>query len=605
MHRFGQHRTTRLLSKASFRHSTIAFKATPRRLSTAARSKADKTDTLSVSWFLGAGVVFTGVSLLIRSPYLGIDSHVIHNDSPNSNSSSNPSLGARLAGYFRKAPPPVDQKDIVLDTDLTVTSWKQLEQTELVRIPGVMLWGSNKNGLVDPSKKGPAVVMSPQRLPAFEGKVCRDLKLGDDIAAAVDEDGNVYQWGSGYTSDSHEPEATLRNRDIVQITLCDSKLYGLSRDGTHVYVLPKVRADNGPSKAAIEYKPKASAWRYIGMGGGSDPGADPMTQLYIKDLLHKDERITSIVSGKNHLLMLTSEGRVFGSEDGLSASRIGNSDFQQSRVLEVVCGEVHSLARDDQGRCWSWGANGFGQLAHGAYSHVNVKLAQPKLINDIRGKASGAECVKVAAGGQTSFVVIKENNKFKVRSAGMGQWGQLGDGTTTNIQGSLVTITPLSNLAEYREDVKGLTPIGIHDLAIGSTHAFAVLDNAIVEDSVSHQSVATHGRDVLSWGQNTCYQLLTGKKTNRSEPSHALPLNSDLLDKNTAANAQGKKADSDKDSLNPTNRLQLLPAQPRVDKQTAFAAVKGNKQASSHPADMVELKIVAGNGVSGVFCKSA
>lgn len=44
-----------------------------------------------------------------------------------------------------------------------------------------------------------------------------------------------------------------------------------------------------------------------------------------------------------------------------------------------------------------------------------------------------------------------------------------------------------------------MMPIGIHDLAIGSTHAFAVLDNAIVEDSASHQSIVTHGRDVLSW----------------------------------------------------------------------------------------------------------
>jgi len=50
-----------------------------------------------------------------------------------------------------------------------------------------------------------------------------------------------------------------------------------------------------------------------------------------------------------------------------------------------------------------------------------------------------------------------------------------------------------------KENAKKMMPIGIHDFAIGSTHAFAVLDNAIAEDSASHKSIAIHGRDVLSW----------------------------------------------------------------------------------------------------------
>ncbi|KAK3804952.1 MAG: regulator of chromosome condensation 1/beta-lactamase-inhibitor protein II [Benniella sp.] len=546
---------------------------------------------------------------MIRSPFLGIDSHAVQNDSPitskNDGGDSSKSLGTRLAGYFKKAPPTIGQNDIVLDKDLTVTSWKQLEQTGLVKVPGVMLWGSNRNGLVDPSGKSPGVVMVPQRLAAFEGMACRDLKLGDDIAAAVDEEGNVYQWGSGYNINAHEPEITLRNRDIAQVAICDLRLYVLSRDGTHVYVIPKVRPTNGPSKAAIDYvEPKPSVWRYVGMGGSSDSKPDPMTQLPVKDFLHKDEKITSIASGKNHMLMLTSEGRVLGSEDGLSVSTIGHSNFQQSRILEVACGDVHSLARDDQGRCWAWGTNGFGQLAQGAYSHANLKLARPTLIKDIAGSNNGAECVKVAAGGQTSFVVVKEDSKFKVRSAGMGQWGQLGDGTNTHIQGSLVIIAPLSNLAEYKENAQKMMPIGIHDFAIGSTHAFAVLDNAIAEDSASHISIATHGRDVLSWGQNTHYQLLTGKRINRTEPSYALPLDSDILqppDITTAPAAQNRALGNDsKTSLDATNRLQLLPAQPRLDKQRSSSNGR-----SSNGVEMIELKIVAGNGVSGVYCRPA
>ncbi|KAG0249431.1 hypothetical protein BG011_009322 [Mortierella polycephala] len=553
--------------------------------------------TPTASWFLGAGVVFTGVSLVLQSPSLGMTNSAISNDAPNSTSS--PSLGARLAGYFQKKPAPISQDEIVLDTDLTVTSWKQQEQTGLIKVPGVMLWGSNKNGLIDPSGKSAGVIQIPQRLVAFEGKVLRDLKLGDDVAVAVDEDGNVYQWGAGFNSEAHQPEITLRNRDISQIAICDTKLYGLSKDGTHVYVLPKVRPANGPSKAAIEYENKAkkSAWRYIGLGGGSGE-QDPLTQLPIAELLHKDEKIKSITSGKSSMLMLTSEGRVFASDDGLSASLIGSREFRESKILEISCGEVHSLARDDQGRAWAWGINGFGQLAQGVYSHANLKLAQPTLVKDISGADDEVECVKVAAGGQTSFFVIKDKDAFKVKAAGMGQWGQLGNGTYTHIQGSLVSMDPISNLEEYRESENKMVPIGIHDLAIGSTHGFVVLDNAIIgEAPPTTGSAVTHGRDVLAWGQNTYYQLLTGKRTNKTEPVHALPLDSDMLqaaDKAVAAIAKGSPgknaATSTSSSLSATNRLQLMPAQP--------ITVTGKQTVAS----LMEPRIVAGNGISGVYC---
>lgn len=106
--------------------------------------------------------------------------------------------------------------------------------------------------------------------------------------AAVDDQGNVYQWGSGFNKESHEPEVTLKNRDIKEVALCDTKIFGLSKDGTRIYVLPKVRPTSGPSKAAIEYEqPKRSKWRYVGLGGKEVH--DLMTQLPIQEVLHAGE----------------------------------------------------------------------------------------------------------------------------------------------------------------------------------------------------------------------------------------------------------------------------------------------------------------------------
>ncbi|KAG0048109.1 hypothetical protein BGZ83_006903 [Gryganskiella cystojenkinii] len=595
MLRLGHQGRTRIVASLGSRNVAHAtFTARPRLFSSTTNTQSKSTSRPSAAWYLGAGLVFSGMTLLIQAPSLGLVSehrNYIHNDSKSGPPPpGGDSIGAKLAAAFRKKPATIDQADIVLDGDLTVTSWKQQEQAGLIDTPGIMLWGSNKNGLIDPTGKSAGVISIPQRLTAFQGKILRDLKLGDDVAAAVDDQGNVYQWGTGFNKESHEPEITLRNRDIQQVALCDSKLFGLSKDGTHIYVLPKVRPTSGPSKAAIEYEQhKPSKWRYVGLGG--QQAHDLMTQLPLQEVLHAGETITSMASGKNHMLMVTSSGRVFSSEDGLSVSAVGSPEFRQAKIVEVACGEVHSLARDDQGRCWAWGVNGFGQLAQGAYSHSNLKLALPTLIK------SEGECVKIAAGGQTSYFVLKEKDSFKVKSAGMGQWGQLGDDTYTHIQGSLVTVAPLSNLAEYKESEKKLAPIGIHSFAIGSTHAFAVIDNAVTEDRISmegdrktNEVVVVHGRDVFAWGQNTYYQLLTGKRTNKTEPVHALPLDSDKLqtaDKLVAAVAKGSSPSSSTD-LDATNRLQLMPSLP---KKSADGTVR-----------ILEVKIVAGNGLSGVYC---
>ena len=39
-----------------------------------------------------------------------------------------------------------------------------------------------RNGLVDPTGRSPGVIQIPQRITTFQGKVFRDLKLGDDYA---------------------------------------------------------------------------------------------------------------------------------------------------------------------------------------------------------------------------------------------------------------------------------------------------------------------------------------------------------------------------------------------------------------------------------------
>lgn len=116
----------------------------------------------NVAWAVGAGVVFTGVTLALQSPSLGLSRDmVVYNDSPNNGTEKQrQSIGSSLATLLGfKKQPKVEQADIVLDTDLTVTSWKQQEQDALVKTPGIMLWGSNKYVHVLSFRPGFAVVL--------------------------------------------------------------------------------------------------------------------------------------------------------------------------------------------------------------------------------------------------------------------------------------------------------------------------------------------------------------------------------------------------------------------------------------------------------------
>jgi hypothetical protein len=148
MLRLGQQSGTRIVTLGS-RNAANALLTRPRLFSSATSTvNSNKVSGPSATWFLGAGVVFSGVTLLIQSPSLGLVSehhHALHNDSKTSSPppTGGDSIGAKIAHLFKKRPP-VDQRSIVLDDDLTVTSWKQQEQDALIEIPGVMLWGSNK-----------------------------------------------------------------------------------------------------------------------------------------------------------------------------------------------------------------------------------------------------------------------------------------------------------------------------------------------------------------------------------------------------------------------------------------------------------------------------
>ncbi|KAI8865645.1 RCC1/BLIP-II [Ramicandelaber brevisporus] len=333
--------------------------------------------------------------------------------------------------------------------------------------------------------------------------------------------------------------------------------------------------------------------------------------------LAKGEIITSIDAGSKHAVALTNKGRVFiaqlpstdaNSEIDLLESAAAFKPVQYlsgssggSSVQQISCGSNHTVALTQDGRVYGFGGNEWGQLAQGEFKRSAVHFDEPVRIyipdsvssnsssasnttSKKRSKtqrggiatadvSSGTESsgssaaipVKIAAGGNNTFVVVEQPHsertgvrELAVYSSGNGRYGQLGNGTFQHLQGNMVRVSTISGLLEYSETERKLVPVPITSLKVAGTHAFAIVRSQESTTSARPDaSGSTTGAvgDVFGWGRNIDGEVDPLRKTGQlSKPqrvSSLLALNESLQSKDT------NKDDSDT-SL---SKLQLAPRQ--------------------------------------------
>lgn len=196
--------------------------------------------------------------------------------------------------------------------------------------------------------------------------------------------------------------------------------------------------------------------------------------------------VSDIASGNYHTVALKSDGTLmaWGSNaDG----QLGDGSFVDSNRPVSVSGAqdivelasemrgTHSMAIDENGRIWAWGANGWGQLGNGGYSTEGVNAPFP-----IGGITTAIE---VSAGKYHSLAVMENGT---VLAWGRDSEGQLGKGSIG------YSLSPV--------EVSGLT--GVVDVAAGSYFSVAL----------------TAVGNVWTWGQNDDGQLGDGTTTMKDTP---------------------------------------------------------------------------------------
>ncbi|XP_066535875.1 probable E3 ubiquitin-protein ligase HERC6 [Hoplias malabaricus] len=147
-----------------------------------------------------------------------------------------------------------------------------------------------------------------------------------------------------------------------------------------------------------------------------------------------DERIVSVSCGEQHSLFLSENGRVFSCGRN-SKGQLGRAKSRATKlpvveglgaVAEVACGKEHSLALCDSGQVFSWGGGEEGQL--GTISAVS-KCLKPGLVPI--PSPLPIPVVQVACGNVHSLVLTKGG---EVYSWGQNNYGQLGLGKAVAMQ---------------------------------------------------------------------------------------------------------------------------------------------------------------------------
>uniref|UniRef100_A0A8C8YIH1 HECT and RLD domain containing E3 ubiquitin protein ligase 5 n=1 Tax=Prolemur simus TaxID=1328070 RepID=A0A8C8YIH1_PROSS len=149
---------------------------------------------------------------------------------------------------------------------------------------------------------------------------------------------------------------------------------------------------------------------------GSDGARKPR---YIK--LGKKMKIHSMDQGTEHLLILSSDGKPFEYNYSIEHARF-QSILREKNIIQITCGDYHSLALSKGGELFAWGQNLHGQLGVGC---TFPSTSIPQLVEHL----AAVPLVQISAGGAHSMALSMSGNIY---SWGRNEFGQLGLGHTKN-----------------------------------------------------------------------------------------------------------------------------------------------------------------------------
>jgi uncharacterized repeat protein (TIGR02543 family) len=305
----------------------------------------------------------------------------------------------------------------------------------------VFMWGLNSNGQLGngttANRNVPTEITSRFSLAAGDRII--SLSLGAGHSSALSAMGRVFMWG--YNSNGQLGNGTTANRIVpTEITsrfslAAGDRIISLSLSGIH--------------SSALSTTGRVYLWgfnQYGQLGDGTTIDRNVPTEITSRFSLAAGDKITSLSLGVFHSSALSTTGRVFMWGDNREG-QLGNgtttdrnvpiqitSRFSLTagdRIISLSLGAGHSSALSATGRVYLWGLNSNGQLGNGTTTDRNV----PTEITSRFSLTAGDKITSLSLGVLHSSAL---STTGRVYLWGLNSNGQLGDGTTTDINTPVV-----------------------------------------------------------------------------------------------------------------------------------------------------------------------
>ena len=167
------------------------------------------------------------------------------------------------------------------------------------------------------------------------------------------------------------------------------------------------------------------------------------------------------------------------------AVKTAGTPMNGKTIIQIHAGYEHSLALASDGTVYAWGRNNSGQLGKNDATDAHIPAAVQTLGTPMAGKV----IVQLAAGNSQSMALASDGTVY---TWGWNQYGQLGNGTTTNSRIPVAVVTTGTPLAGKV----------VSQIAAGNAHALAMTDDGTV----------------YTWGWNQYGQLGNNSTINSSLP---------------------------------------------------------------------------------------
>ena len=375
-------------------------------------------------------------------------------------------------------------------------------------------WGGNRGDGTKEYENMPICISDLDN--ALKNKNIVDLYEGESIRIAKDEEGKLYTWGENYfglgddeiTTESSVP---IGISDKSNSVFYEKKIMDIKMDNDFSGNLSIILRDN---EGKI-YTWGRNNYGQLGNGTTTDQKIPSCISNLNNDL--KGKNIVDFYTNGKTILARDNEGKIYtwGRNaygelgDGTTTNKNKpicisdlNNALKGKNIVKILNSSYSMIVQDDTGKIYAWGDNDYGQLGDGTTTKQKVPICISNLDNDLNGK----NIIELYYNDGTG--ILARDNEGKIYTWGRNNYGLLGDGTTTN-KNKPICISNLDN------DLNGKNITKVYDKISNYER--------IVQDS--------EGK-IYTWGRNNYGQLGDGTNEDKNRPMCISDLDNDLKGKN-------------------------------------------------------------------------